>query len=47
MDPQYNNNKNKLKKKKKQDPISKNKLGIVAYICNPSHMGGICRRIMV
>jgi hypothetical protein len=36
MDTQYNNNKNKLKKKKKQDPISKNKLGMVNHACNPS-----------
>jgi hypothetical protein len=30
-----------------QDPISKNKLGIVVHVCNPSYSRGIGRRITV
>jgi hypothetical protein len=28
-------------------PTPKNKLGVVVHVCNPSHLGGIGRRIMV
>jgi hypothetical protein len=33
------------KKKKKLDTISKNKLGIVVYACNPSYTESIGRKI--
>jgi hypothetical protein len=26
-------------------PISTNKLGLVAYACNPSHVGNVCWRL--
>jgi hypothetical protein len=33
--------------KSKQDPISKDKLGMVVYICNPSYTGGVAKKIVV
>jgi hypothetical protein len=35
------------KKKSQQDPISKNKPGMVVYICNVSYVEGRGRRIKV
>jgi hypothetical protein len=35
------------RQKNKRDPLSINKSGMVAQICNPSYMGAISRRIMV
>jgi hypothetical protein len=34
-------------KKKQQEPISTNKLYMVVLICNPNHMGGKGRRMVV
>jgi hypothetical protein len=35
------------KKKKVINTISKNKLCVVAHICNPSYVGGTGRRIVI